>query len=175
MKIVKTLLAGTAALTILAAAPASAKLLNFKITNSGGLIDSFNLNSDAGLPNSFDNYVFFAITDSTKGYTGAFFGNAHTGFNYGAGFKRDGFNSAYPNFSDWLPADKPLYTSGLTLNITDADLATPGGYVLPTKSGNTITISAVPEPATWALMLLGFGMVAGAARYRRRGTSVHFA
>ncbi len=27
---------------------------------------------------------------------------------------------------------------------------------------------AVPEPATWAMMLVGFGMVGGAARYRRR-------
>ncbi|GGB26275.1 hypothetical protein GCM10011380_14720 [Sphingomonas metalli] len=29
---------------------------------------------------------------------------------------------------------------------------------------------AVPEPATWTMMLVGFGMVAGAARYRRRRT-----
>ncbi len=43
-------------------------------------------------------------------------------------------------------------------------------------SGDTITVSAaVPEPATWALMLVGFGMVAGAARFRRRGTRVRFA
>ncbi|QKS01788.1 PEP-CTERM sorting domain-containing protein [Sphingomonas sp. CL5.1] len=34
---------------------------------------------------------------------------------------------------------------------------------------------AVPEPATWALMILGFGMVAGAMRYRRRETAVRFA
>lgn len=33
---------------------------------------------------------------------------------------------------------------------------------------------AVPEPATWAMMLLGFGMVAGAARYRRRSATVSF-
>jgi hypothetical protein len=36
-------------------------------------------------------------------------------------------------------------------------------------------MGAVPEPATWAMMLLGFGMVAGAARYRRRNTAVAFA
>jgi hypothetical protein len=34
---------------------------------------------------------------------------------------------------------------------------------------------AVPEPATWAMMLLGFGMVAGVARYRRRTATVSFA
>lgn len=39
----------------------------------------------------------------------------------------------------------------------------------------TTAVAAVPEPATWAMMLLGFGMVAGAARYRRRSASVSFA
>ncbi len=33
---------------------------------------------------------------------------------------------------------------------------------------------AVPEPATWAMMLAGFGMVAGATRYRRRKTVIAF-
>ena len=31
-----------------------------------------------------------------------------------------------------------------------------------------IEIAAVPEPATWALMIIGFGMVGGTARARRR-------
>ena len=36
-------------------------------------------------------------------------------------------------------------------------------------------VTAVPEPATWALMLLGFGMIGGAARYRRRSLSTTYA
>lgn len=32
--------------------------------------------------------------------------------------------------------------------------------------------AAVPEPATWAMMLLGFGMIGAAVRYRRRGNVV---
>lgn len=35
--------------------------------------------------------------------------------------------------------------------------------------------AAVPEPATWALMILGFGMVGSALRFRRRKTTVSFA
>jgi hypothetical protein len=35
-------------------------------------------------------------------------------------------------------------------------------------------VFAVPEASTWALMLLGFGMVGAATRYRRRKTSVAF-
>ena len=34
--------------------------------------------------------------------------------------------------------------------------------------GGTVTISAVPEPATWAFMLLGFGGMGVAMRRRRR-------
>lgn len=34
---------------------------------------------------------------------------------------------------------------------------------------------AVPEPATWAMMIGGFGAIGGAMRYRRRKTAVSFA
>lgn len=51
-----------------------------------------------------------------------------------------------------------------------------------TASGNvsyggniTFVPNAVPEPATWAMMLVGFGMVGGAVRYRRRATKVVYA
>jgi hypothetical protein len=36
-------------------------------------------------------------------------------------------------------------------------------------------VSAVPEPATWAMMIGGFGMVGGSLRSRRRQTKVAFA
>ncbi|MBB4618732.1 PEPxxWA-CTERM sorting domain-containing protein [Sphingomonas abaci] len=39
----------------------------------------------------------------------------------------------------------------------------------------SFSAAAVPEPATWAMMLVGFAMVASAGRYRRRATSVAFA
>ncbi|MEP6786543.1 MAG: PEPxxWA-CTERM sorting domain-containing protein [Sphingomonadales bacterium] len=37
------------------------------------------------------------------------------------------------------------------------------------------TNGAVPEPATWAMMIGGFGAIGGAARYRRRKVAVSFA
>ena len=51
---------------------------------------------------------------------------------------------------------------------------------LPPRQGpvdyvGTYTPLAVPEPATWAMMLIGFGMIGGAARYRRRDTRIAFA
>ncbi|WP_445192736.1 FxDxF family PEP-CTERM protein [Sphingomonas sp. Tas61C01] len=39
----------------------------------------------------------------------------------------------------------------------------------------TFVPNAVPEPATWAMMLVGFGMVGSAMRYRRRATKVVYA
>ncbi|MBM6577743.1 PEP-CTERM sorting domain-containing protein [Microvirga sp. SRT01] len=36
-------------------------------------------------------------------------------------------------------------------------------------------IGAVPEPSTWAMMIVGFGMVGGAMRRRRVSTKVSFA
>lgn len=37
------------------------------------------------------------------------------------------------------------------------------------------SVTAVPEPATWGMMLVGFGMIGATARYRRRKTTAVFA
>jgi hypothetical protein len=57
----------------------------------------------------------------------------------------------------------------------------PRGYVATNDvnlswklSGHTIA-AAVPEPATWGMMLLGFGMIGGAMRSSRRKPRVTFA
>ena len=60
------------------------------------------------------------------------------------------------------------YTFDFTAHGTSADIAFTGS-ALPgdTSVGlDNVTISAVPEPATWAMMLLGFGMVGFALRRR---------
>ncbi|MDP1027307.1 PEPxxWA-CTERM sorting domain-containing protein [Sphingomonas sp. KR1UV-12] len=47
------------------------------------------------------------------------------------------------------------------------------GFKLAALTVNSV--AAVPEPATWAMMLVGFGMVAATARYRRRDTKAAIA
>lgn len=53
------------------------------------------------------------------------------------------------------------------------------GYGFETMANTAITatrqIAAVPEPATWGLMLVGFAMVGAGVRYRRRSTRVAYA
>jgi hypothetical protein len=48
-------------------------------------------------------------------------------------------------------------------------------YTTGTGNGQVWTAPVVPEPATWAMMLTGFAMVGGVARYRRRRAKVTYA
>ncbi|QQV79021.1 PEPxxWA-CTERM sorting domain-containing protein [Sphingomonas aliaeris] len=58
---------------------------------------------------------------------------------------------------DTVPADTGSIANGWSLNFT------------------TSAAPAVPEPATWGMMILGFGMIGAAARRRKVKTSVRFA
>ena len=74
-------------------------------------------------------------------------------------------------------------TSALTLNTPTASYSR---YLFTTRVGgevnygglgqgyriDSLTLNAVPEPATWAMLIAGFGLVGMASR-RRRATSVH--
>ena len=51
--------------------------------------------------------------------------------------------------------------SGVTFAITETVGGNSGGVVL-----DNVSVTAIPEPATWALMIAGFGMVGFAARRR---------
>ncbi len=49
------------------------------------------------------------------------------------------------------------------------------GYRLSTASIYAQFANTVPEPATWAMMLIGFGMMGASLRYGRRRGTVGFA
>ena len=63
-----------------------------------------------------------------------------------------------------------------TLILTDfaAGWQATGPWANGSNSGAGV-ITAVPEPTTWAMMLVGFGMLGAAMRYRRKSTAVSFA
>ena len=60
---------------------------------------------------------------------------------------------------DFGPTGGQVYTGSEAAPVFSA-----GTYV---ESTGTLTLTAVPEPSTWAMMLVGFGLVAAAARGRR--------
>lgn len=71
------------------------------------------------------------------------------------------------------------YAPGYLLQTTVNDTvcrtaATAGACDASFRFSTAAAAAAVPEPATWALMLVGFALVGGAARYRRRGARVVF-
>jgi len=69
-------------------------------------------------------------------------------------------------------------TGGLS-SLTISAVQPAGGTLWPTVDNLTIArtpaAGAVPETATWGMMILGFGMMGASARYRRRSTKTSFA
>lgn len=83
------------------------------------------------------------------------------------------------SFSSNPNGDQELPRTNRRITITrDAVDALIGGVRFlsdsPALEVDNVVFSAVPEPSTWALMFLGFGMVGTATRYRRRRATVVF-
>ena len=72
------------------------------------------------------------------------------------------------NLGGGTPFQNPTYTFPLRLE----DLSAMPSNVYARFA---LASGAVPEPATWAMMIGGFGAIGGAMRYRRRKVSVSFA
>lgn len=76
-------------------------------------------------------------------------------------------------------------TSSATYNGTFAQIGLIAGtYIYTWGSGadaDSMTVnigpiaSAVPEPSTWAMLLVGFGLIGATARYRRRHSTIGYA
>ena len=157
------------------ALPAHATLLSFAIT--GDYTASFQIDSNPA-PAVRDSGRGFVILDVEGNFPGALAGIADLTF----------YNSAlggglyiYDFYADstLLLTDGPQLYSGSE----DAPIFNTGTFALSDFSGTgtyTLTISnpnvaAVPEPATWGMMILGFGMIGAASRSRKVKTSVKFA
>ena len=58
------------------------------------------------------------------------------------------------------------FSSGWSFGYTGS--ASPGAFFVPRAL--SVVTSGVPEPATWAMMLMGFGLIGGTMRFRSRRT-----
>lgn len=155
--------------SLVSAAPASADPLRYTVTGTSGVFASFVLDDHPTPdPLTLESYAFF-LFDAPGTYA-------------------DGSTTAGLSFYDdsALGGISIVTWNGVTLDLIGMALftgstATPalfafGPTQFTTVGGATYTISAVagvPEPASWAMLLLGTGMVGAAVRRRR--TQVAFA
>ena len=154
-------------LALLPLAPVSAATLVFTLTGSRNA--TFQLDSNP-VPSSF----------TTSALTGS-----QVFFNNVAGTYNGVVGTANINFGSGLAA--ALNVGNASLGFTQfngpvlfggtpaAPVFTAGTYALNSigSGASTLTISAlaaVPEPATWVAMTLGFAGIGGVIRYRRRRT-----
>lgn len=59
-------------------------------------------------------------------------------------------------------------TGSFSIKLSDVNFGTPGSAIVKGKFTLESLPSAVPEPSTWALMILGFGAIGGAMRSKRK-------
>jgi hypothetical protein len=169
----RTALLGFAALAVVSASPASAEVLDFELT--GTRQASFEINTATTLPSTSsasgfgDQIQYFDVS-------GIFGGVAETAT---IGFGTDVFadlniEATGLGFTQYAGAD--LFTG----NPADPEFVL-GTFTLPSIVTGTsfLTISevaAVPEPSTWAMMILGFaGVGCMAYRKKRNGSVFRFA
>lgn len=82
-----------------------------------------------------------------------------------------GYNAGKGNTVGTFAELTGSHTSGALIDggpnslVTNSNIGTPGRYEFDVRGG-TVVAPGVPEPATWALMLVGFGITGMAARRR---------
>jgi hypothetical protein len=159
--------AALAAATLMTSA-ARADILNFTIDwgGAGGIVETFSLDTTAGRADSLGTppYVLFSVAnDNILGNNGIWFGDSSVHGSFGTGPIVGG--RVNPVLSD--TTNSPFYTdSGLSINAF-------AGETLTAANGSIVTITAaVPEPSTWAMMILGFASVAFMAYRRRNKTAM---
>ncbi|QKR99068.1 PEPxxWA-CTERM sorting domain-containing protein [Sphingomonas sp. CL5.1] len=112
-------------------------------------------------------------TGSASGGSGGFGGTpAAAGFNAGTG----NASGTYYQIPGSLTTGS-FEDNGTNPLIGQTNDNVPGQYLFQVRAGQVIVpppTGGVPEPATWAMMILGFGAVGGIMR-RRRTTTLRFA
>jgi hypothetical protein len=99
---------------------------------------------------AIDNYLYAStpfLTDAGFGFTVAGTTNLYNPYYFSGAYQEYVRTAAGADFQN---------TSGVTFTLTQVG-------------------AAVPEPATWGMMILGFGMIGAASRSRKVKTSVKFA
>lgn len=176
MKLRHLLAASAGAIALAGAAPASATPFLFDFSGpSGTAVFQLDSNPTPDFSNSFlgsDQFGFNNVAGTFGGVSGV----AST-ISFGSGSIYASLSITAPNLGFTQFSSPTLFTGPPTAPV----FATGGPITLvnPFFGNGTLTISkvpsAAPEPASWAMMLAGFGLAGAAIRYRRRSTKVAFA
>jgi hypothetical protein len=147
---------------------------------TGGAFNQADSNGFLALGGSTDNLGAFTLDSTVRNYTGDLF-TLLVNFTNPAG-------SGSANYAATLTGSVTgTNTGGVFINFDNNPISfnPPGGPVF-TLAVNDVSVSAgaaaqqvsgqiqaaVPEPATWGMMLIGFGMIGAAMRRRRRQPGV---
>ncbi len=159
MKMTKIVLAAAAPLALLASTAADAAVLVYSL--SGSYTGVFTID-ESRLPPSMPNADYFEVegNGTLDGVTGPQTIAFNTIGNSG------GLTTGFPAFTN-------LFGDQLFTGTTAAPVLRTGSFTLLLDGDATqevtldVSVAAVPEPATWGMMVLGFG-AAGVALRRRR-------
>lgn len=155
-----------------------ASVINGLTYTSGGFNHNTDVNGFLGIGGVTDNLGYFTLTGTPASYTGDVFtllvnftAPGTTSANYSAllhGTIQSGTNGGITvNFDN--PLTQVLTAGGATITMTLPSF-------VGVSSDSTLSYvsaqfeAAVPEPATWAMMLMGFAGMGLAMRSRRRPT-----
>ncbi|MEG3124436.1 PEPxxWA-CTERM sorting domain-containing protein [Sphingomonas sp. GB1N7] len=200
MKMTNLLLAAAVAVSGLTAATAANAAVTVNFNQVGGNVVvtatgtfNTNLSPNVGGSGSVGQFVsagpqFFGLGTQGAviyyGSTGPSYlsGSAFTNFDTTSGTTMffNGAAGVYGLSSSYV-SNSAILATGTILNKTLAGIGAVTGSYVQTVGGNTLTINvgqavaAVPEPATWGLMILGFGMIGAASRSRKVKTTVAYA
>ena len=91
----------------------------------------------------------------------------------------DGFTQTFTSIGSVLNNSfsfTPLASTNAA-NLVFTSITSPNTSNGPTLANITLSsasVAAVPEPANWAMMIVGFGLIGTGLRYRRRGTVLRY-
>ena len=172
--------ASAALISFCIAAPAAAQSYNFDFSTTTPLLGAPGAGSGLLTTDgiTFDSRGYTAQT--ITGITGTFNGSAITGLG-----SLTGANNLYyltgPSFLDGSGLGF-MTAAGTNVNLFYQDFAdryqinTTNPFTVSTvRASSSAAVAAVPEPATWAMMLFGFGGVGFSMRSARRKTMLKYA
>jgi hypothetical protein len=178
MRVSNLATAALAAVALTAAAtPSHAAIVNWTVTN-GLFDDNGTLNGTFTVDTVAGDVTQWNLTTTAGSGSGSFTYSNVSGGSGNPGFPAF-FELSFPFVSELDLTNVPLNGPGTVSHLTGGEFQFVPPYPFPLGGrslvdGQAVGVVAggVPEPATWMMMLTGFGLAGALLRARRRGAAV---